>query len=68
MDEEMRMRKRELIREIESAKRRYAKEIEPYLEELAHIASCEPHPPVVLPDGRSFSYIGPLPQWKGRFA
>ena len=58
-------RKRELIALIEVEKRLYLSRIEPYIQALIKIQESELPLPMVLPDGRVFQYIGPLPSWDG---
>jgi hypothetical protein len=60
-------RERELKRLIAECHHRhqtaFMQETEAWRKELADIALCKPPEPVILPDGRLMTYIGPPPTW-----
>ena len=52
-------RELELKRLLEQMQRRYEKEAEPIIKELAHILSLKPPAPITAKDGTVYQYIGP---------
>lgn len=58
-------RKRWLHCQINKCKQLYLEAIQPYIEELADIASHESPQDIRLPDGRVMQYVGPKARWTG---
>lgn len=56
-------RERDLIEQIEALRREFMEKCEPLAKEIGDIRACRGPEPMLMPDGRLMTYIGPRPVW-----